>query len=51
MMVLLFVILTFALLFARKGNYTFAVAGFILLLALSVGLLVYHITDRININL
>lgn len=51
MMVLLFVILTFALLFARKGNNTFAVAGFFLLLILSIGWLIYHITDRININL
>ena len=51
MMVLLFIILTFALLFARKGNYTFAIGGFILLLVLSVCWLIYHITDRININL
>ncbi len=51
MMVLLFLILTFAMLFARKGNYTFAVAGFFLLLILSVCWLIYHMSDAININL
>ncbi|WP_394364023.1 DUF5993 family protein [Chitinophaga barathri] len=39
------------MLFARKGNYTFAVAGFFLLLILSVCWFIFHISDPININL